>query len=191
MRALQDHHGTVLDGMPVVRPELLALQLCASVSAQRAERLFDRAWSMRLLSGRSTRHVLEEVAGSGVRGVTILRAILDERGDDYVPPASGLEARFAEIIRGANLPAMERQVDLGDERWCGRVDFFDKVHKIIVEVDSERFHSALSDVRADRERAERLRRAGFQVVRVTDGQVFHQPWQVVNAIRRALRDQAA
>lgn len=187
MRALAPRHGTVLDGIPVVRPELLVLQLCGRVSAPRAERLFDRAWSMRLLSGRSTRRVLDEVSGSGVQGVRTLRAILDARGDDYEPPASGLEGRFAEIIREANLPSMERQVDLGDETWCGRVDFFDRVHKLVVEVDSERYHSALSDVVADRERAERLRTAGFRVVRVTDQQVFHRPWQVVAAVRTARR----
>ncbi len=184
MRALQPHHGTALNGIPVVRPELLALQLCGSLSAARAERMFDRAWSMRLLSGRSTRRLLDEVSGSGVRGVTVLRAILDDRGGDYVPPASGLEGRFAQIIREANLPAFERQVDLGSDVWCGRVDFFDPEHKILVEVDSERFHAALSDARSDEERAERLRRAGFRIVRVTDDQVFHRPWQVVDAVRR-------
>ncbi len=185
MRALRPGYGTVLDGVPVVRPELLVLQLCATVSPQRAERLFDRLWSMRILSGRSTRRLLDEVAGSGVRGVRTLRAILDDRDDDYVPPASGLEGRFAEILRDAHLPAMERQVDLGADSWCGRVDFFDRSRRLVVEVDSERFHTALSDVRADRERAEKLRQAGFRLVRVTDDQVFHRPWEVVAAVRRA------
>lgn len=46
----------------------------------------------RLLSGPSVRRVLDEVAASGVRGVRLLRALLDDRGPGYVPPASGLEA---------------------------------------------------------------------------------------------------
>ena len=117
----------------------------------------------------------------------MLRQILDERGDEYVPPASGLEGRFAEIIRGAGLGPMERQVDLGADAWCGRVDFFDRSHRLVVEVDSERFHSALTDVQADRERAEALKRAGFRIVRVTDYQVFHLPWEVIAAIHRTQR----
>ncbi len=185
MRALKPHHGTVLEGIPVVRPELLVLQLAGTVSAQRAERLFDRTWSMRLLSGATTRRVLDEVAASGVRGVRVLRDILDERGDEYVPPATGLEGRFAEIVRDACLPEMDRQIDLGDDHWCGRVDFFDRTRRLVVEVDSEKYHSALSDVRADAERARSLERAGFTVVRVSDGQVFHRPWEVVDAMRTA------
>lgn len=184
MRALTSSHGTALDGIPVVRPELLALQLCATVSAGRAERLFDRLWSMRLLSGPSTRKVLDAISGSGVRGVAVLRAILDARGADYVPPASGLEGRFARIIEDACMPAMKRQVDLGGTSWSGRVDFFDPECGLVVEVDSERYHRALGDVEADGRRAVRLEAAGFVVVRVTDTQVFHRPGEVVEVVRQ-------
>ena len=74
VRGVLEARLTTLDGIPVVRPELLMLQLCATVSPGRAERLLDRAWSMRLLSGASTQRVLDEMAGSGVRGVTVLRS---------------------------------------------------------------------------------------------------------------------
>jgi hypothetical protein len=194
IRALRDHHSTTLNGVPVVRPELLALQLCGSVHPARAERALDRMWSMRLLSGPSTRRVLDEVAGSGVRGVTVLRALLDERGPAYAPPASGLEARFAQILRDSGREPMERQVDLGDDEcWCGRVDFADRCgapRRALMEVDSEIFHSALVDVEADRRRQVRLERAGFVVGRVTDVQVFHRPREVlaaVDATRRRAR----
>ncbi len=188
MRAFNPAHRTELDGVPVVRPELLMLQLCSLVGPQRAARQLDRAWSMRLLSGPSTRRVLDEVAGSGVRGVTLLRAILDERGPGYVPPASGLEGRFVEVLRNAGLPPMERQADLGDDRWCGRVDFFDRSSGLVVEVDSERYHRALSDVVADENRERALASAGFRVIRVTDDQVFHRPREVVAAVSVGLRN---
>ncbi len=153
MRGFDASHRTVLDGIPIVRPELLALQLCATLHPARAERALDNMWSRRLLSGPSARRVLDEVAASGVRGVTTLRQLLDERGPDYVPPASNLEARFEQILRDAAEPAMLRQVDAGDAaRWCGRVDFADPpgdTQRALMEVDSERYHSALVDRRAD------------------------------------------
>jgi very-short-patch-repair endonuclease len=183
IRALDARYVTVLRQVPVVRPELLVLQLCAVVHPDRAARALDRAWSMRLLSGPSTRRVLDEVATCGVRGVTVLRALLDERGDRYVPPASGLEGRFAEILERAGLPPMDRQVDLGDdEQWCGRVDFRDRVLPLVVEVNSERFHTALLDVQADAARTKRLEAAGLVVVVVDDHQVFHDPRAVVEAV---------
>ena len=189
IRSLTEAHGVVLRGVPVVRPELLALQLCGSVHPDRAERALDRMWSMRLLSGPSTRRMLDEVAASGVRGVTVLRALLDDRGPLYVPPASGLEARFAQILREAGLAPMERQLDLGDhEGWCGRVDFADPPtpggRRALVEVQSEKYHTALVDRRSDEERLLRLRAAGFVVGTVDDFQVWHQPRQVLAEVRR-------
>lgn len=190
MRALGPQHLCVLRGLPVVRPELLALQLCGAVHPGRAERALDRMWSMRLLSGPSTRRVLDDVSASGVRGVTVLRALLDARGDDYVPPASNLEARFMQVLREAGQPPMLRQVDVGDEEgWCGRVDFADPKRRgsrrrALVEVDSEMFHAALVDVAADARRQRRLEAAGFVVGRVTDGQVFHRRDEVLAEVRR-------
>jgi very-short-patch-repair endonuclease len=188
MRAFGPCHRTILDGIPVVRPEVLALQLCGSLHPGRAERALDNLWSKRLLSGPSARRVLDELAGSGVRGVRLLRQLLEDRGPDYVPPASGLEARFAQILRDASEPPMERQVDLGDGlNWCGRVDFADPPavgSRALVEVDSERYHSALVDRRADRDRERRLQNAGFVIGRVTDLQVWQEPLQVVREVRR-------
>jgi hypothetical protein len=188
VRAFDEAHRTVLDGVPVVRPELLALQLCGSLHPARAERALDNLWSKRLLSGPSTRRVLDEVAASGVRGVRLLRQLLDDRGPSYVPPASNLEARFAQILRDAAEPPMERQVDLGDDQqWCGRVDFADPPYegpRALMEVDSERYHSALVDRLADAARQRGLLDAGFVLGRVTDVQIWHHPSQVLAEVRR-------
>ncbi len=189
IRSLTETHGVVLRGVPVVRPELLVLQLCASVHPDRAERSLDRLGSERVLSGPSTRRRLDEVAASGVRGVRTLRQLLDDRGPSYVPPASGLEARFAQILREAGLAPMERQVDLGDAaRWCGRVDFADPPtpvgHRALIEIQSERYHTALVDLRSDHERLHRLRAGGFVVGTVDDFQVWHARAEVLAEVRR-------
>ncbi len=86
MRALQSEHVTELQSIAIVRPELMMLQLAGVVHPSRVGVLLDRAWSMRLLSGRSTRTFLDEVATSGMRGVAVLRRTLDERPSDYIPP---------------------------------------------------------------------------------------------------------
>ena len=187
MRALEAHHVTKLDGIPVVRPELVILQLAGNVHPGRVGVLLDRLWSMRLLSGPSTRALLDEVAASGVRGVRALRAALDERGPDYIPPATNLEGRFAEVLKRNGLPTMRKQVDLGGQDWCGRVDFVATDRPLLIEVDSEKYHTALSDVAADAAREASLREAGFVVGRVTDEQVFHRPGEVVALIRSLRR----
>jgi hypothetical protein len=164
----------------------MVLDLCASEHPRRAARALDDAWRRRLLSGRSLRALVDETSIQGRPGLGVLRALLGERGDDYVPPASNLESRFAAIVAQAGLPEMRRQVDSGDgDRWVGRVDFRDAHLPLVVEVQSETFHSALSDRVHDRIRSSALRAAGFEVVEVTEEQVWHRPHEVVRAVREA------
>lgn len=186
VKRLLPRHVTVLKDVPVVRPERMVLDLCASEHPRRAARALDDAWRRRLLSGRSARALVSETSVQGRPGLRLLRALLDERGDDYVPPASNLEARFASIITQAGLPEMRRQVDSGDdERWVGRVDFRDVDRPLIVEIQSETFHSALIDRVEDEARLAALRAAGFEVVEITEEQVWHRPREVVRTMREA------
>lgn len=191
LRAAPQAQVTVLDGIPVVRPGLLILQLCGSEHPARAERALDNAWSMRLLSGPSLRAALGELAASGRNGVTLLRQLLDERGPGYVPPASALEARFAELVREAGLPPMRRQVDLGGDDWTGRVDFLQDTSKLVVEIDSERYHVALSDQRNDGRRRRALEAAGFRVWSVCDSDIWNRRAYVIAQLRRLRRAAAA
>ena len=184
---LGPRHVTRLDGIPVVRPEVVVLQLAASVHPQRAAAALDSLWRRGLTSGPAMRAVLDELAGSGRNGVTVMRELLDERGDDYVPPASNLEARLEAILRRAGERPLRRQVDSGGDQWVGRVDFRDPDHPLVVEVQSERYHSALVDKQHDERRLAALRAAGFEVVEVTDWELFHRPDDVVAKIRSARR----
>lgn len=185
-RHLPDPFAAVVDGVPVVRPALVLLQLAPRVSLDRLGRMLDNLWSRRLVSGPSVRAELEPLMHRGRPGVRAMRAVLDDRGPGYVPPASNLEARFHHIMRRVGLPEMRRQVDLGGaERWCGRVDFLAPDLPLVVEVDSERYHSALSDVRDDEAREKRLTQAGFVVARVEEHDIWHDPARAVAVVRAA------
>lgn len=185
VRALPEQWTTVLDGIPVVRPELLALHLFAVCSDERAERLVETLWSMRLLSGASIARFLAELGRSGRNGTAGLRRYLDRRGPGYVPSASGVEARVRQILRDAGIE-LRAQVDSGGEAWTGRVDFRHAVVRFILEVQSERYHGALVDREADRRRIAQLRADGFVVAEVTDSQVWTRPWEVVETVRSGL-----
>ena len=174
---------TNLDGIPIVRPELLAMQLFDSCSPERAATLTDRLWSYRLLSGRSIHALLEEFGARGRNGTAGLRAYFDVRGIDYTPPASGLEGRAMQLLDEAGIP-MERQVDTGDDdRWIGRVDFRHPTLPLVLEIQSELHHSALVDKDADELRMKALRAAGFVVCEVTDDTVWSRPGEFIAQVR--------
>lgn len=183
-RHLPDPFAAILDGIPVVRPSLVLLELAPLVHPDRLHRLFDGLWSRRLVSRNAVCAELEPVMHRGRAGTAALRRLLEGLPADYVPAASGLESRFASIVADHDLPPMRRQVDLGDEeRWCGRVDFLAVDAPLVVEVDSDRYHRALSDQEADAARRSRLDRAGFVVVRMEEFQVWHRAADVVAAVR--------
>jgi very-short-patch-repair endonuclease len=129
--------------------------------------------------------MLKELKGRGRPGIQVMRELLATRGPDYVPQASGLEGRFREILRRDGQPPMDRQVDVGGEEWLGRIDFIDRDAKLIVQIDSERYHEALIDKAADAAQTAALDEAGFEVQRYTDTQVFFRPYEVAGPVRRA------
>ena len=112
-----------------------------------------------------------------------MRLVLADRPISYVPPASGLESRLAQILARAGQPPLRRQIDTGDEgHWIGRVDFRDERRPFILEVQSERFHTSLSASTDDLVRFDRLARAGFVVAQVTDTDVWLRPEHVVQTV---------
>jgi len=189
---LPPDHVLELDHVPVVVPARALFDIAGSKRRgaerpwwiERMARMVDNAWSLRLVSGQTMHAMLDDLKGRGRPGIQVMREVLATRGLDYVPPASGLEARVVQLLAGAGEPPMRRQVNLGDERgWIGRVDFVDEHLPHVLEVQSERFHASLVDRQLDAERIRRLEAAGFVVTEVTDTQVWTRPAEVIAAVR--------
>jgi very-short-patch-repair endonuclease len=190
VRRLDPAWTTVLDGIRVVRPEVAILQLCGMGDVGKAERALDNAWNLRLLSGPSLVRLLNDYGERGRNGTAVLRELVAARGEGYVPPASNLEARVQSILAGAGIE-VRRQVDAGGETWTGRVDFLVLRAPVVIEVQSECYHSALLDRAADCRRIAQLEADGFEVVEVTDVMVWQSPQAVVDRVRQAIRARRA
>lgn len=186
VRRLPAHQITVLAGFPVVRPERIPFELAATAYPKRVERVIDDLWSRRLVDGRSLHRVLDELSARGRPGLGVMGALLAERPADWVPPASGLEGRVADQLRTSALPPFDRQVELGGDRWAGRVDFCNRQHRLVLEVQSDRYHAALGDRRTDERRHAALRAAGWTVIEVWESEIWTpgSPW--LERIRRHL-----
>lgn len=187
VEALPEHHVRVLDGIPVVTPSRALFDLAGMPRTPpgRVERALDNAWSLHLVTGGTLARMLDEVGSRSRPGIATMRALLADRGDGYVPPASGLEGRVADILKGRWPTSLRRQVDKGDDgEWIGRIDFVDPELPFLLEVQSERFHASLLDTRDDAARRARLEAAGYVVVEVSDTDVWHYPEDVVERVRQ-------
>ncbi len=164
---------TEVDGLPVTAVPRTLLDLATILTEPQLERACEQA----VLEG-----VFDLIAMSdllrrshGHRGVRRLRCVLGhgDLGSDV--PASGLERRFRELCEGGGLPPPEinRYLLLGDS--YHKVDFLWRSQRVVIEVDSDRYHSTGWQRRRDAERDALLRAHGYRAARVTEEEIEHRP----------------
>ncbi len=177
---------TEVRGIPVVAPELCAMQLYACCSPQSAERRVDALWSMGRLSGRSIAVFLGEMGASGRNGIAGLRRYLDDRGPDYRPPDSGMESRAIQVLRSAGIE-IRRQIDVGAvEAWTGRVDLMVVGLPVVVEIQSDLHHRSKINRERDEARRRQLERDGFTWCELWEEDVWGHPWLLAPTVQAAI-----
>jgi hypothetical protein len=190
---LPGRHLTVIDGIPVTRVPRTLFDLAGVVHPRRAERALDNAVARKLVTVADVSRITSETVNHGRDDSAVMRELLAARGVDHVPPDSGLEARFLDLLAGWGIHEPDCQVDLGLEAWVGRVDFLYRDIGLVIEVDSDRYHSSKLDREADQRRDAALRAAGWDVSRIDEAMLRDRPGEVIALIRaaRASRARAA
>ncbi len=185
-RFLPAHHGQRREGIPVTSVARTVFDLAAQVHPARAERVLDNALHHRLVALEELRAVAIELFEHGRKGTVLMRELLEARGAGYIPVASGLEARFLALLVSAHIEMPERQVELGGAGWVGRVDFYYRRLRLVVEIDGKAFHSSKLDREHDARRDAALRATGFEVLRIEEDLLREQPEEVIARVRAAL-----
>ncbi|HET7722191.1 MAG TPA: DUF559 domain-containing protein, partial [Acidimicrobiales bacterium] len=175
-------HIRLFERIPVTSPARTIFDLAGVLHPGRAERALDNALARRLTTLTALRSVTEELARQGRPGSGRMRRLLAARAGVYVPPESNMEARFNAVAKRAGLHNLVPQRDVGGDDWIGRVDFLDPEKRLVVEVDSVLHHSSLLDVASDAQRDTALAGAGYTVVRITEGDLWHRPDEVVRRL---------
>jgi very-short-patch-repair endonuclease len=184
-RRLPAHHVVELDGIRVTSPVRTVFDLSGVLPLGRLARLLDDAWGLKLVKADSLYDTLEELRGRGRGRVAWMRMLIEERGRAYAAPESGLERRFRRLLANDGQPPMEYQVDLGGESWIARVDAVDRQARLVVQIDSDRFHLSFLDRRHDEQQDAALRALGWTVIRITESDLSRRPAWVVAVVRAA------
>jgi len=191
-RPFPAHHLTVIEGIVTTRVARTLCDLAGVLHPGKTERAIDNCLAMGIATPGTLEAALSDLASRGRKGIAVMRRLLADRSDGYIPPASETEARFRDLVREAGLPDPVRQMDVGDdEAWIGRVDVSYPPARLLIELDSRRHHSSKLDIEADAARDRRLTRAGWQVVRFTWTDLVERPGWVVTELRRLLESAAA
>lgn len=184
---IPDRHVSVVDDVPVTTVARTLFDLAAAVRPGRCERALDNALARRMVQLETVRRVTIELLARGRQGSALMRELLTVRAAGYIPAGSGLEADFLALLVVAGLELPVKQLDTGADRWVGRVDFAYRAEALLIEVDSDLFHSSHLDQLSDRRRDADLEAAGWRVHRVKEADLRGRPAWVVEQVRLALR----
>jgi len=183
---LPSRHTQVVQGVPCVATARLPFELAPIVHPKQLRRIVDWLKSNRGMDYRQMALFAAELWRRGKPGSAEMRLVVDERAPGYVPPASELAARFDDLCTEFGIPLGRREVNAGGEVWIGRVDVVYDVAKLIVELDSRRWHDTSSAFEDDRRRDNALVLAGWRVIRITWRMIVDVPEHVAALLRTAL-----
>jgi hypothetical protein len=192
-------HLTEIQGFPTTTLARTLFDLAGLTSPQRLRRgwhyvpegrvirAVDDARSQFGLSLEALAEVVDELGRRGRPGTQLMRRILDERSDGQFATESELEDLFLGVLKRYGIALPARQRTLGDDRApLGRVDFVYPAIKLIVELDSRKHHSALTDWERDKWRDLQLAASGWRTVRISWRQLTDHPAEVADLLRRVL-----
>lgn len=188
-RHLPAHHSTIREGIPITTVARTVFDLAGCLHPARTERALENGLKYHLVTLEDLRRVTIELLARGRAGSTLMRQLLAARRAGYIPPASGLETDFLALLVAAGIELPEGQVDVGGNDWIGRVDFYYRRLRLVIEIDSDIHHTAKLDTESDERRDEMMRAAGFEVMRITEAELRNDPDEVVSRVRAELASQ--
>jgi G:T-mismatch repair DNA endonuclease (very short patch repair protein) len=167
------------EGLRVTTPAATALRLASVLPRDAAVAAVDQLIAARVVDLATIRTLAAGARGPGSARARLVAGLAD--GLAASPP----ETRLRLLIGGSTLPPPVAQFTvIHDNRFVGRVDFAWPDQKVALEYDGL-WHAENGQFARDRERLNRLREAGWQVVFVTAADLGR-PEIVLARIARAL-----
>lgn len=176
---LAEDEVTLVHGIRVTSAARTILDLAGTAPPLITERALAEALVQRMTPPAAVAALLDHHPHRA--GVAALRALLAGGGEAGLM-RSKAELRFRELMDRAGLPKPQ-----ANRRVLGRRrDFVWPRERVVVEIDSYRFHSGRSRFEGDRDRDGELFAAGYRHQRVTWRQMTEEPEKVIARMAQAL-----
>jgi len=156
-----------VDGIPVMKPELVVLQLAGLRPFPRyVEAVIQAARRKRLITYDSTREIFDRHARRGVRGVRVMRAVLNEWDPALQPTESEMETLLIQTVCAGGWSRPIPQYEILDRNgvFVARVDAALPDLRLAIEYDSMQEHSDEFQLARDAQRRNRIVAAGWRVL---------------------------
>lgn len=178
--------ATRVHNIGVVSPAQAFIEMARHLNVARLGALLDELHGSDRRALDAVRERFVDLARSRWPGIGRVRAVLDERGDGYVPSESELEGQLWSLLgRLSGCVLMVRQARLP---WWdggrGRADDLIPAWAAIIEADGRRWHTRVRDFEVDRERDNLAVVNGYRALRFTWREITERPRDVLAVIER-------
>jgi len=176
----------IMNDLPVVRPELVALQLAGIYrSVDFIESVLQAMRRKRLITYESTVQTFAHHSGRGVRGTRILRAALERWDPIQRATESEMETLLHQTLRSHGFVDLVPQYEIYDVagRFVARVDIAVVGAKAAVDYDSKQEHSNEFQLARDNSRRNRILAAGWHPIVARHRDLLTGGHEVAAAIR--------
>ena len=163
-RRLGEQDRTIVNGIPVVTPEVMLLQLASWKPAPNyLEAVIHALRRQRLITYSSTHATFIRHARRGLKGVRALRVALERWNPENAPTESEMETLLLQMLREYDLPEPVLQFQVLDQlgQFVGRADAALTQWRITIEYQSMTEHLDEFQVAADDRRRNRVLAAGY------------------------------
>jgi hypothetical protein len=164
------------------------VDLAPRLSRDDLEQVLDEAFGRRLIREQDLDALLNRPSSQRRAGTGMLREALVPWKDGTGRVESVPEMSVARFLRRAGIPDPVRQYEVLDPHgdFVARVDLAWPQQRVVVEVESYRYHSSPQSFARDSERRHRLEALGWIVIRVTPAELRDHPEPFLAALRTAL-----
>jgi very-short-patch-repair endonuclease len=156
----------VVDGTPTTSVARTLADLGNVAGVGRVRSAFIAGERRELIDMREVEAVLSRAGRTP--GARRLRDVVRRYDPRWQQTRSGLEVRAFESLRRHGVPLPEVNAQIGDRYLA---DLLWRDARLVVEIDSDRFHANPIDRRADARRDAHLRAAGYTVLRIPEAEI--------------------
>lgn len=180
-RSLDERDVWRRDNIRVTSPARTALDLAADMTPRALRRMVRQSLAERRVSIRQLTAVLSRAQRHP--GAPALRAVV---ADGHVPTRSDLEDLALDLLDAAGIarPQVNPALHLDDRDI--QPDLLFGRHRLVIELDSRRWHHDPLTQRDDADKQAILEAHGHRVLRITWQQIVNHPQQTLRRIRAAL-----
>lgn len=171
----------------LTKVERTLVDLCAVVSPGRVEEALESALFQGLTTYQRVAARFEAIARPGMRKMSTLAKLLDERDPRQAPAQSIFETKFYRLLKSSPLEPAEFQYSVFDaDGFAARPDVAYPDLKIAVEAHSMKWHVGRKRVQKDTTRHNRLTELGWQILYVTYEDLQRRPHDILRRLEKLI-----